>query len=85
MSTFINRAMIGVIAVYPQFRKIILSAFVSCILYHHDTKVILYNCSLDCSGLLISVYFDVIRCPVRLFVIVNCPEVEDVGPMKGSP
>ena len=43
--------MVGVLSVYPQIGKIIQSAFVSCVLNHHDVKVILYDSRLDGRGL----------------------------------
>ena len=52
MSNFIHCSMVGVVYVYPQIRKIIQSACVPCVLYHHDVKVILYDGFLDCRGLL---------------------------------
>ena len=48
MSSFIYCSMVGVVSVYPQIRKIIQFAFVSCVLYHHDVKVSLYDSGIDC-------------------------------------
>ena len=83
MSTFIHCSKVGVISVYPQIRKIIQSAFVSCDLYHHDVKVIVYDGCVDCRGLFCPCAFQGISlmCVAALcvpFVVVDRPEVEDV-------
>ena len=81
MSTFIHFSMVCVVAVYPQIRKVIQSAFVSCVLYHHDVKVILYDGGPDCRGLCncslcVPMYqLDVGSCPVR-FVCCGVFEVK---------
>ena len=53
MSTFIHCSMVGVVTMYPQNSMIMQPAFVSCVLYHYDGKVILYDDCLDCRGLCI--------------------------------
>ena len=50
MSTIIHCSMVSVVSVYIQIMKI-MYAFVSCVLYHHVVKVILYDGCLDCRGL----------------------------------
>ena len=79
MSTFIHCSMVGVVSVYPQIKKIIQSAFVSCVLYQSDAKVILYDDCLDCRGLCncslcVPMYqLDVGSGAVCSFVIVDRP------------
>ena len=78
--------MVGVVSVYPQIRKIIQPAFVSCVLYDHDVKVILYDGCLDCRGLCncslcVPMYQpDVSSCSLCPFVVVDNPEVEGDWP-----
>ena len=51
MSSFIHCYMVGVVSVYLKIKKIIHSAFVSCVLYPDDVNVILYDGCLDFRGL----------------------------------
>ena len=82
MSTFLHCSMVGVVSVYPRIRKIIQSAFVSCVMYHHDVKVILYDGCLDCRVFVIAPC--AFQCTILMwvaalcvpFVIVDRPEVE---------
>ena len=82
MSTFINCSMVSVLSVYPHIRKVIQSAFVSCVMYHHDVKVILYDGCLEFRGLCncslcVPMYLMwVASLYVPVVVVVDRPEVE---------
>ena len=87
MSSFIHCSMVGVVSVYPQIRKIIQLAFVSCII-----TISRSSCTM---AVLISELFVIAPCAFQCtrlmwvaavcvpFVVADSPEVEGSVPEKG--
>ena len=85
MSTFIHCSMVGMVSVYLQIRKIIQSAFISCVFITMSRSsctmavliaevFVIAPCAFQCTSLTWVVALGV------PFVVVDRPEVEDVWP-----